>query len=106
MLVAHDLQVLFDEYLDTTGIKHERRQRDPKTREFEPRTYSADASVDHTSTTPKRATTSLAASVHPTTHAADRQSSLEVRLRGPQSIMVRRVEAVISTLILKAQAPV
>ena len=40
------------------------------------------------------------------THAADRESSLEVRLRGPQSIMVRRVEAVINTLILKAQAPV
>ena len=36
----------------------------------------------------------------------DRESSLEVRLRGPQSIMVRRVEAVINTLILKAQAPV
>src|SRR6516164_11229918 len=31
----------------------------------EPRTYSADASVDHTSITPKRATTSLAASVDP-----------------------------------------
>ena len=40
------------------------------------------------------------------THAADRESSLEVRLRGPQSIMVRHVEAVINTLILKAQAPV
>jgi len=40
------------------------------------------------------------------THAADRESSLEVRLRGPQSIMVRRVEEVINTLILKAQAPV
>jgi hypothetical protein len=32
---------------------------------IEPRTYSADASVDHTSITPKRATTSLAASVDP-----------------------------------------
>src|SRR6516225_6934205 len=32
----------------------------------EPRTYSADASVDHTSITPKSATTSLAASVDPT----------------------------------------
>src|SRR5262249_32316017 len=34
--VAHDLKVLFDEYLETTGIKHERRQRDLKTKEFEP----------------------------------------------------------------------
>jgi hypothetical protein len=33
---------------------------------IEPRTYSADASVDHKSITPKRATTSLAASVDPT----------------------------------------
>src|SRR5262249_20545410 len=39
------------------------RQRSER---IEPRTYSADASVDHTSITPKRATTSLAASVDPT----------------------------------------
>jgi hypothetical protein len=43
-----------------TGRWRQRSERD------EPRTYSADASVDHTSITPKRATTSLAASVDPT----------------------------------------
>ena len=36
----------------------------------EPQTYSADASVDHTSITPKRATTSLAASGDPTNVAS------------------------------------
>jgi hypothetical protein len=39
------------------------RQRSER---IEPRTYSADASVDHMSTTPKRATTPLAPSVDPT----------------------------------------
>src|SRR4051812_21282734 len=39
------------------------RQRSER---IEPRTYSADASVDHTSITPTRAMTSLAASVDPT----------------------------------------
>ncbi len=34
--VAHDLKVLFDEYLERTGIKDERRRRDPKTGEWEP----------------------------------------------------------------------
>jgi integrase/recombinase XerD len=34
--VAHDLKVLFDEYLEKTGIKHERRRRDPETGEFAP----------------------------------------------------------------------
>jgi site-specific recombinase XerD len=34
--VAHDLKAIFDEYLETTGIKHERRRRHPKTNEFEP----------------------------------------------------------------------
>ncbi len=34
--VAHDLKTLFDEYLERTGIKHERRRRDPETNEFEP----------------------------------------------------------------------
>ena len=29
--VAHDLKVLFDEYLERTGIKHERRKREPAT---------------------------------------------------------------------------
>jgi site-specific recombinase XerD len=33
---AHDLKVLFDEYLERSGIRHERRKRDPKTGEFEP----------------------------------------------------------------------
>jgi hypothetical protein len=41
---------------------------------IEPRAYSADASVDHTSITPKRATTSLADSVDPT------EASKRVRL--------------------------
>src|SRR4051794_13714581 len=34
--VAHDLQELLDEYLEKSGIKHERRRRDPETNEFEP----------------------------------------------------------------------
>jgi hypothetical protein len=34
--VAHDLKVLFDEYLEATGIQHERRKKDPGTGEFEP----------------------------------------------------------------------
>jgi site-specific recombinase XerD len=34
--VAHDLKVLFDEYLERSGIKEERRSRDPKTGEWEP----------------------------------------------------------------------
>jgi site-specific recombinase XerD len=34
--VAHDLKVLFDEYLEMTSIKHERRRRDPQTKEFQP----------------------------------------------------------------------
>ena len=34
--VAHDLQVLYDEYLERTGIRHERRTRDPKTGEWAP----------------------------------------------------------------------
>src|SRR3954470_19517680 len=34
--VAHDLKLLFDEFLEKTGIKHERRRRDPETGEFEP----------------------------------------------------------------------
>jgi site-specific recombinase XerD len=34
--VAHDLQVLYEEYLERTGIRHERRRRDPKTGEWEP----------------------------------------------------------------------
>jgi site-specific recombinase XerD len=34
--VAHDLQVLFDEYLERSGVGHERRTRDPKTGEWEP----------------------------------------------------------------------
>lgn len=33
--VAHDLQVLYEEYLEKTGIKQERRRRDPKTGEWE-----------------------------------------------------------------------
>src|SRR3954451_16757990 len=34
--VAHDLKVLFDEYLERSGIKDEKRTRDPKTGEWEP----------------------------------------------------------------------
>jgi site-specific recombinase XerD len=34
--VAHDLQTLFADYLEKTGIKHERRRRDPATGEWEP----------------------------------------------------------------------
>jgi site-specific recombinase XerD len=34
--VAHDLKVLFDEYLERSGIKNERRRRDPETGEWEP----------------------------------------------------------------------
>ena len=34
--VAHDLKILFDEYLERTGIKDERRTRDPSTGEWEP----------------------------------------------------------------------
>ena len=34
--VAHDLKVLFDEYLERSGIKEERRTRDEKTGEWEP----------------------------------------------------------------------
>lgn len=34
--VAHDLKELFDEYLERSGIKHERRKRDQATGEFEP----------------------------------------------------------------------
>ena len=34
--VAHDLKVLFDEYLERSGIKDEKRMRDPKTGEWEP----------------------------------------------------------------------
>src|SRR5262249_52790846 len=34
--VAHDLKVLFDDYLERSGIKHEGRSRDPKTGEWEP----------------------------------------------------------------------
>jgi site-specific recombinase XerD len=33
--VAHDLKLLIDEFLERSGIKHERRRRDPKTNEFE-----------------------------------------------------------------------
>ncbi len=34
--VAHDLKILFDEYLERSGIKEEKRTRDPKTGEWEP----------------------------------------------------------------------
>ncbi len=34
--VAHDLKVLFDEYLEQTGLEQERRTRNPNTGEFEP----------------------------------------------------------------------
>jgi integrase len=34
--VAHDLKILFDDYLEATGIKHERRKRDAETKEFQP----------------------------------------------------------------------
>lgn len=34
--VAHDLKVLFDEYLQRSGIQEEKRKRDPKTGEWEP----------------------------------------------------------------------
>jgi site-specific recombinase XerD len=34
--VAHDLKILFDEYLERTGIKDERRTRNPATGEWEP----------------------------------------------------------------------
>jgi integrase/recombinase XerD len=34
--VAHDLKLLFDEFLEKSGIRHERRKRDPGTGEFEP----------------------------------------------------------------------
>jgi site-specific recombinase XerD len=34
--VAHDLKVLFDEYLERSGIKKERRRRDEETGEWEP----------------------------------------------------------------------
>jgi len=34
--VAHDLKVLFDVYLERSGIKDEKRTRDPKTGEWEP----------------------------------------------------------------------
>jgi site-specific recombinase XerD len=34
--VAHDLKTLFDDYLEITAIKHERRKRDPETNEFQP----------------------------------------------------------------------
>ena len=34
--VAHDLKVLFDEYLERSGLKEEKRTRDPKTGEWEP----------------------------------------------------------------------
>jgi site-specific recombinase XerD len=34
--VAHDLEILFDEYLQQTGMQHERRKRDPKTGDLEP----------------------------------------------------------------------
>jgi integrase/recombinase XerD len=34
--VAHGLKALFDEYLERTGLKDERRKRDPKSGEFEP----------------------------------------------------------------------
>ena len=33
--VAHDLKVLFDEYLERSGIKEEKRTRDPKSGEWE-----------------------------------------------------------------------
>ena len=49
----------------------------------EPRTYSADASVDHTSITPKSATTSLAASVDPT-DAQTGGTSVETLLLKPR----------------------
>src|SRR5262249_38713512 len=34
--VAHDLKALFDEYLERTGIKNERRWRNPGTNDWEP----------------------------------------------------------------------
>jgi site-specific recombinase XerD len=34
--VAHDLKILFDEYLERTGIKHERRRRNVETGGWEP----------------------------------------------------------------------
>ncbi len=34
--VAHDLKTLFDDYLERTGIQHERRRRDPRTGQWEP----------------------------------------------------------------------
>jgi site-specific recombinase XerD len=34
--VAHDLKILFDEYLERTGIKHERRRRSPESNGWEP----------------------------------------------------------------------
>jgi site-specific recombinase XerD len=34
--VAHDLKVLFDDYLERTSIKEQRRRRDEKTGEWEP----------------------------------------------------------------------
>ena len=34
--VAHDLKVLFDDYLERSGIKEEKRTRDPRTGEWEP----------------------------------------------------------------------
>jgi integrase/recombinase XerD len=34
--VAHDLKVLFDDYLEQTGIKNERRKKDEQTGEWEP----------------------------------------------------------------------
>ena len=34
--VAHDLKILFDEYLEKSGLKDEKRARDPQTGEWEP----------------------------------------------------------------------
>lgn len=35
--VCHDLKTYLDEYLDLSGLRHERRRRDPETGKFRPR---------------------------------------------------------------------